>query len=312
MSKKFKKMEMFIPCEQSHLYGINSIHLLAKKLGFSVADLERFAAHSKYRVFNLKTSGRLVEEPPPILQSLHRKIHRYLSRIEAPNYLHSAIRGRSYITNANAHIGVGPMIKIDVKKFYPSVPQHKVMHFFRDFLRCAKDVAGLLANLLCKDGRLPTGGAASPIVSYYAFKNMFDAIADICAEKKLVMTCYVDDLTISGFGANRAVLHEIRLIMSKFGLCSHKAKFFQSPHPKIVTGLIVRGNRIDLPYSRWKAIRASEKQLAAAGSDVERMSLYPALISRLHEAAQIDPSCRRLALRHNEKWRQLRKNHATL
>lgn len=312
MSKKLKKMETFIPCEQSHLYGINSIHLLAKKLGFSVADLERFAAHSKYRVFNLKASGRLVEEPPPILQSLHRKIHRYLSRIDAPNYLHSAIRGRSYITNASAHIGAGPMIKIDVKKFYPSVPHHKVMHFFRDHLSCAKDVSGLLANLLCKDGRLPTGGAASPIISYYSFKNMFDAIADFCAEKKLVMTCYVDDLTVSGLGANREVLHEIRLIMLKFGLSSHKAKFFQPSRSKIVTGVIVRGNRIDLPFSRWKAIRASEKQLAAASSDVERMSLYPALISRLHEAAQINPSCRRLALRHNEKWRQLRRNLAKI
>lgn len=304
-------MEDFIPRERSHLYGINSIHLLGKKLGFSVADLERFANHSNYRVFNLKQSGRLVEEPPPILQGLHRKIHRYLSRIEVPRYLHSAIKGRSYITNAQAHIGVGPMIKIDVKKFFPSVPQSKVMQFFRDYMDCAGDVAGLLANLLCRNGRLPTGGSASPIISYYSFKGMFDEIEALCLQKHLKMTCYVDDLTISGRGANRQTLHEARQIISRYGLKSHKAKFYDAARPKTVTGVIVRGNRLDLPYSRWKAIRASEKELDAAKSDAERIALYPALISRLHEAAQIDPSCRAIALHHNSKWRELRKKAAS-
>jgi len=307
VSKRAAKKEDFIPRENSHLYGIKSIHLLGKKLGFSVRDLERLASKSSYRVFNLKDSGRLVEEPPPVLQGLHRKIHRYLARIGVPDYLHSAIKGRSYISNAKAHIGVGPMIKIDVKKFFPSVPQHKVMQFFRDIMNCAGDVAGLLANLLCRNGKLPTGGAASPIVSYYAFQTMFDEISAVCGENGLTMTVYVDDITISGPGANRRVLHEIRLIISRFGLRSHKAKYFDASRPKTVTGVMIKGNRLEIPHSRWKAIRASERQLAAATTDQERLEIYPRLISRLHEAAQIDPGCRITALHHNQDWRALRK-----
>ncbi len=258
MNKVAIKKEEFIPCEKSHLYGIKSTHLLAKKLGVLVKDLERFANKSVYRVFNLKDSGRRVEEPPPALQAIHRKIHRYLARIEAPTYLHSAIKGRSYISNATAHIGIAPMIKIDVKKFFPSVPQHKVMHFFRDHMQCASDVAGLLANLTCRNGRLPTGGAASPILSYYSFKSMFDE------------------------------------------------KFFDATRPKIVTGVMVKGNRLELPHSRWRAIRFAEKELVKAATDDQRLALYPALISRLHEAAQIDPACRSMALYHNQKWKELR------
>lgn len=306
MSKAIAKTAACIPCEKSHLYGIRSIHLLGKKLGFPVADLERLARKSRYRVFTLD-SGRLVEEPPPVLQSLHRKIHRYLSRIEAPQYLHSAIRGRSYVTNARAHIGVGPMIKIDVKKFFPSVPQHKVMHFFRDVMGCASDVAGLLANILCRNGRLPTGGAASPIISYYSFKAMFDAINAFCTGNNLVMTCYVDDIAISGNGANRGTLHAVRQTMLRAGLHGHKAKYFDPARPKCVTGVMVRGDRLELPHSRWKAIRHSERQLANAKTDIERLELYPALISRLHEAAQIEPGCRGVALRHNHRWRELRR-----
>lgn len=306
MNKVAIKKEEFIPCEKSHLYGIKSTHLLAKKLGVLVKDLERFANKSVYRVFNLKDSGRRVEEPPPALQAIHRKIHRYLARIEAPTYLHSAIKGRSYISNATAHIGIAPMIKIDVKKFFPSVPQHKVMHFFRDHMQCASDVAGLLANLTCRNGRLPTGGAASPILSYYSFKSMFDEIEILCSERNLTMTCYVDDITISGRGANRSALHEVRKIMSRAGLRSHKAKFFDATRPKIVTGVMVKGNRLELPHSRWRAIRFAEKELVKAATDDQRLALYPALISRLHEAAQIDPACRSMALYHNQKWKELR------
>lgn len=306
MSKSKATLKPAIPLNQCHLYGVRSTHLLAKKLGFSLATLEALSKNAKYRVFNLKDSGRLVEEPPPSLQAVHRKIHRYLSRIQTPKYLHSAIKGRSYITNAKSHIGIGPMIKIDVKKFFPSVLQHKVMHFFRDVMNCAADVAGLLANLLCKDGKLPTGGAASPIISYYSHKSMFDEISDLCISAKLTFSCYVDDIAISGFGANRGFLHKVRLIIAQNGLKSHKAKFYDATRPKTVTGIMVRGNRLELPNSRWKAIKLAEKALVSATNDDERLKLYPALVSRLHEAAQIDPACRRAALRHNLEWRALR------
>lgn len=306
MSKIIKKIADPIPLERCHLFGVHSTHLLAKKLGFSLSDLERFAKRAKYRVFNLKDSGRLVEEPPPVLQALHRKIHRHLSRIEVPEYLHSTVKGRSYVSNARAHVGVGPMVKIDVKKFFPSVPQHRVMKFFRDTMHCAPDVSGLLANLLCRKGRLPTGGAASPIISYYAFKEMFDEIEYLCEANHLTMTCYVDDITISGTGANRALLHDVRQVIARHGLASHKAKFFDAARPKEVTGVMIKGNRIDLPFARWKAIRQSIKEVENAASVEDRLELYPALISRLHEASQIDESCRPIALYHSAKWRELR------
>lgn len=307
MSKAKPKSVSLIPLEQSHLFGIKSTHLLAKKLGFSLKDLERLAHRANYRVFTLKDTGRVVEEPPPVLQALHRKIHRYLARISVPDYLHSTVKGRSYVSNAIAHIGTGPMVKIDVKKFFPSVPQHRVMQFFRDVMQCAGDVAGLFANLLCRNGRLPTGGSASPIISYYSFKEMFDEIERLCLASNVRMTCYVDDVTISGRSANRALLHDVRKIISRFGLASHKAQYFDASRPKKVTGVIVRGNKIDLPYSRWKSIRSSLRELKEAHSVEEQLKLYPSLISRLHEASQIDDSCRPIALYHNAAWRELRK-----
>ena len=43
-------------------------------------------------------------------------------------------------------------------------------------MKCRRDVAGLLADMLTFEAHLPTGSAASPIIAFYAFKPMFDEI----------------------------------------------------------------------------------------------------------------------------------------
>jgi hypothetical protein len=277
-------------------------------MGWPLAKLEDMAESARYRVYPLKTGGRLIQEPPAALQALHRQIHGYLCRIETPDYLHSAIKGRSYITNASAHIGAPCMIKIDVKKFFPSVPQHKVMHFFRDCLECAPDVAGLLANLICFKDRLATGSSASPIVSYYAYKAMFDAIGQLAAENGLKMTCYVDDITLTGMAASRRLLHEVRKVIMRHGLRAHKACFCPRGQARIVTGAMVGQMSLALPYARWKAIKAEIRLARSAIADEDRVSILNRLVSRLYEAAQIDARCRRMAVYHHSELRKLKAN----
>ena len=176
------------PIEQSWLYAIDSPRDLARRLStkkqpVTVDELELLAGDvGNYKVFRNK-KGRIVQEPRARLQQLHRYIHDLLSRIETPDYLHSAVRGRSYITNADAHDANVPSIKIDVRKFFPSVPRYAVFRFFAGPMRCKRDVAGLLANLLTYGGHLPTGGSASPIMAFYAFKEMFDGI-EVAARSK--------------------------------------------------------------------------------------------------------------------------------
>lgn len=310
MARKAQKGR--IPLERCHLYRLRSIHALAIRIGWELPKLEALADAAKYRVYPLKAGGRIIQEPPAALQALHRQIHDYLCRIETPDYLHSAIKGRSYITNARAHIGSPCMIKIDVKKFFPSVPQHKVMHFFRDCLECAPDVAGLLANLICFKGFLATGSSASPIISYYAYKSMFDQIEAAALANGLRMTCYVDDITLTGVGANRRLLHEVRRIILRHGLRAHKACFCPAGQPRIVTGAMVGQLSLGLPHARWKAIKA-EVRLAEAEASVEgKVKILNRLVSRLYEAAQIEPRCRRMAQFHHAELRKLKAHLTTV
>lgn len=311
MSKIQRSKLQRIPIDRCHLYGIRSPHALAKRLGWQLNKLDDLASYGGYRIFAHKQTGRLIQEPGAALQSLHRQLHRYLARIEVPAYLHSAVKGRSYLTNARAHVGAGPLVKIDISKFYQSVPQHKVMHFFRDVMRCAEDVAGLLANLICFEGKLATGSAISPIISYYSYKSLFDDLAELAKSRGLIMTCYVDDITMSGANASGELLHEVRTKVFRAGLRAHKDQRFSGNMPKNVTGVMVDEKGISLPFSRWQKIRAQIREIEASTDPFVRLELYPKLVSRLYEAAQIDPGCRARAEFHHSKWRQLRQQIAT-
>jgi hypothetical protein len=299
-----------IPIEQCHLFGLKSPQALANRVGWELPKLERLARNGGYSVYAHPETGRVIEEPGRALQSLHRQLHRYLARIEIPAYLHSAVKGRSYLTNAEAHIGEGGLIKVDIAKFYRKVPQHRVMHFFRDSLSCAPDVAGLLANLICFDGHLPTGSSVSPLMSFFAFRGMFDHLAALATHHELRMTCYVDDVAMSGPNASIQVLRAARSIVFREGLIAHKDRYYSPTSAKLVTGIVVGDDCIRLPHSRWRKINDSICALRACESDAERLELYPRLVSRLYEAMQIDPGCRRLAELHHRAWRELKRTIA--
>ncbi|RYH00040.1 MAG: RNA-directed DNA polymerase [Alphaproteobacteria bacterium] len=302
-----RKRNQPIPIEQSHLYGIKSPHALANRLGWELDKLRDLTKSGDYRVYNHKKTGREIQEPGAALQSLHRQIHKYLSRIETPDYLHSTVKGKSYISNAQAHIGEVSLIKIDIAKFYQSVSQHKVMHFFRDVMNCAPDVAGFLANLICFRGALPTGSSVSPIISFYTYKLLFDDLAVLADSHGLTMTCYIDDITMSGKLASRKILHEARRTIFRAGLRAHKDRSFSPNGPKIVTGVAVTTYGIALPFGRWQKIRNQIRELERCSDDNKKLVIYQQLISRLYEATQIDPRCRGSAEYYHAQFKELKR-----
>jgi hypothetical protein len=142
---------------------VNSPSDLARRLStrghkLKVDDLSFFARDAgNYRLFSIvneKGKARPIQWPKRRLQSVHARIHKLLSRVAVPKYLHSAVRGKSYVSNAAAHDPKMPTIKIDVKKFFPSVARVTIFDFFVGPLKCRRDVAGLsdiAARLLCLD-----------------------------------------------------------------------------------------------------------------------------------------------------------------
>jgi hypothetical protein len=292
-----KKPRTDLPLSLCWLYAIDSPSDLARRLStaghkLKVDDLSFFARDAgNYRLFSIvneKGKARPIQWPKRRLQALHARVHKLLSRVAVPKYLHSAVRGRSYISNAAAHDTKMPTVKIDVKKFFPSVSRAVIFSFFVGPLKCRRDVAGLLADILTFEAHLPTGSAASPIIAYYSFKPMFDEIAQLAESLSLTMTCYVDDMALSGPRANEGVLYAIRGVIARHGLKSHKAHAFTSSQPKVVTGVCNTSTGPRVPNKLHLKIKKGFDALAKPQSSVEEGKVLRALLGRLEAAGQID------------------------
>lgn len=285
------------PLHQCALYKLRSRRRLASLLGLSPRELIHLTRRSdNYRRFYLSDRGgkrRLVEWPKPHMERIHRRVLRLLQRVESPGYLHSGVKSCSYITNARQHIGASALATLDIKAFYPSTTMAHVQGFCRTMLGCSPDVAELLAKLLTCDGHVPTGGCASQIVAFYSHKQMFDEIYRLAADRGITMTCYVDDLTFSGEELSGKFLYEVKKRIHGRGLRYHKEKRYLGGRPKLVTGVVVSGDAIEVPNKLHLSIYQDFLRLENCEDAAALSSLLARLVGRCNAGRQIDVSFER-------------------
>lgn len=281
-----------VPLRGSALFGLTSPRRLAEKLLIPRSTLERLVGFGdeNYLVRQDRKSGRIIEEPKPQLKFVQQRFARLLAQIETPDYLHSGVKGRSYLTNANGHGASQGCVKLDIKKFFPSSSSHHVQRFFEEVLEYPPDVASRAKQLLTYDGHLPTGGNASTILSFWAYKPMFDEIDALARSNESEFTLYVDDMSITGLFANRKLQQAARKIVSRYGLKAHKAKTFAPGQPRVLTGIAKTRRGRELPHRRAQGIAALEHEEAAASTPAEKLKLLPSLIGKLSEASIVDPA----------------------
>lgn len=287
---------------QSPLYKLKTRRKLAALFNLSVRELETLVKRSdNYRIFTIGkkvNKPRQVEEPKPHLERLHRRLFNLLRRIEPPKYLHSGIKGKSYITNAKKHIGKEALITLDIQKYFPSTKGWHVYDFFHNVMHCNKDVAGLLTKISTHNDHVPTGSCLSQIIAFYAHYEMFQEIYSLTSSLNLSMTCYVDDIAISGKNANKAVLHQIREILRRRGLNSHpsKERVYRAGVPKEVTGSIVIESGLKLPNRKHKKIHEEINLILKMDDTNEKLDRITVTMGRLITASQSDPELRKLII----------------
>ena len=143
--------------DQSPLYRLATKKKLAQLLHTSVRSMLSIVKRGdkNYNVFEISQRGknRTVEHPKTYLEKIHKRLFKILRRIKTPEYLHSGIRGRSYISNAKAHRGNHPVAKIDIKGFYPSTTGVlEILCHFRNIQETRNDTC-LRSSILIKPWR---------------------------------------------------------------------------------------------------------------------------------------------------------------
>lgn len=295
--KRFRKLKIntkkkAYQFSDSPFYRLRSKKRLADILQVDLQALSELAGDDLYRVFQ-DTSGRKprqIEQPLSKLDKVHTRIASLLCRLVVPDYLHSGVKGRTYITNAKAHLGEVPVLTTDIRSFFPSTSAQMIERFFLRYFECSPDVAYLLSKISSFDGHVPTGSRLSMPIAFWANFHMFQNLNDYCKRLNVVMSVYVDDLCFSG----EAVSDQFyRVILRKVEGCGHKihkgkTKLYSGDQHKMITGVSVCGDQAKVANGKLKNIYEDMVQWILAKDKILLGSLYDRLLGRMSAQGQID------------------------
>jgi hypothetical protein len=274
--------------EACQFVGLGDLQALASLLDTTpgaLRDITRSA--DNYVAFTARTGGKLraVTAPRPRLDEMQRRIHDHLATLRPPDYLHSGIRGRSHVTHAAGHRCGQWLCKLDLRHFFFQVTTARVQRFFQDRMRCAADVAALLADLCTTDGHLPIGARISQQLAFLVAKPMFDDLQRFAKTVDVHFTAYVDDLCFSGARATPAFLWEVKKIVHRHGYRYHAAKCYRPGQPRLVAGAMLIDDGLRL---RPRDVLRIRQELLALDDPAIGVDALLALQGRLAAAASID------------------------
>ena len=315
--KAVKRERKSYDISQSALYNTSTKLKLASLFSVEIGALKDCIGD--YRQFELipepdpfkagkSPKSRLVQKPAPRLLAIHERILKLLRCVRVPEYMQFALKGTSYKRNAEEHLHKKCVATLDIRNFFGSTSKSKVFNLFNNDLKAPGDVANMYADLVTVDNCLPTGSPLSPLMSFYANKNLFDDLSKLAQAHNLTFTCYVDDLTFSGEKISESFLWQVERTIVAYGhiVASNKTKLFQSGKPAHITGVVVHSGAIRVPNARYRKIRLIKAAISTGKNNygLTRKELEYKLGGLLGEAAYLDPSNLPAAIEFNKSFQR--------
>ena len=289
---KIKRKNKAYEIDQCALYKLKGHGQLEKLLNKTELQLTKLTSDSNYRVelknFKNKKS-RIIQTPKSALFYVQTRVASLLARIITPDYLHSGVKKRSHVTNARNHIGKHSVLTLDITNYYESTTKNSVYWFFHHKLKMTSDIAGLLSEICTYNEYIPTGSPLSGILAYWASNKMFDRLNTFAERKNIRMTVFVDDITFSGTGIDKAFKNDVIKIIEGCGykIKSSKTRLFKPTAPKTVTGVILKNNSMYVKNKQLHNINMLRKAIEKESS-IETKLLVKKQIGHLFSAGQIN------------------------
>lgn len=276
------------------LYKCTTKKRLAELLNSNVLKIKDLMDESRnyttfYEATDIKKK-RLIERPNKELDIIHTRIASLLCRVSQPDFVHSGVKSKSHVSNARSHIGSHPLLTTDLKSFFPSTSRDIVFNFFLKKLLCSPDVSEILSQLCTYNNHIPTGSRISMPLAYWANSNMFIEMNSLSKANEIVMTVYVDDVTFSGINVNRLFQSKIKRIIESHSHKMHptKTKLYKANQKKLVTGVLVTGDRLAVRNKQLKDIHTKTDALKNTTDKKDRAIIRDSLLGSVNSASSID------------------------
>ncbi|HCK7256245.1 retron St85 family RNA-directed DNA polymerase [Enterobacter bugandensis] len=248
--------------ESRNIPVIFEVEHLSKLIGIKYPEINDivFGTKSFYREFKIpkkKGGYRKISSPYPSLRKCQTWIHeKLLYSLRTHKNAFAYKKGKSIIDNAEQHLNNHFLLKIDIKDFFPSIPINWVIKLF-DSLGYAKNVSYALASLCCLDGCLPQGGITSPSLSNILLYPLDERLSKLALKFNLKYSRYADDMVFSGEAIPSKFISYVTDIIESYGfiLNKEKTKLLNNTKQKIVTGIDVSKDKLQLPRKTRREIR---------------------------------------------------------
>lgn len=314
---------------------LSDISAFKTYLGITQGELKKiwWYRHRMYSTFNIsKKAGkaRIINAPNRRLKMLQRRIAAMLDSIYRPRRcVHGFTTDRSVKTNAESHLRSKHIVNIDLKDFFPSITEKRVIGLLSS-IGVDQAVAHAIARICCVNGYLPQGAPSSPVISNMICLKIDIALFEFSKSVRCIYTRYADDITFSSFQPPTGVFNgslpasgnfEITILSNRlqeiitgngFSVNPQKAHYSNKISRQMVTGVKVNsGLNVDRRYIR--NISAALHQVRTKGIEEAQAGLLSKmgkscpisyhLHGRINWVGQIkgraDPVYRRLAERYN-------------
>lgn len=197
-------------------------------------------------------------------------------------YLHSAVKQRSYHTNAQVHIGDRYVFAIDLKDFYPSVTKYKLYLFFKEKFNLSPDIAmfySVLSTCKSDDGsyRLGQGLSQSSTLAYLVNYSLFNYLYVLSRDNDIQMSIYVDDVV---FSSKKKIPQSF--IDRLFGIIKgndmlikrQKVHNYKKESVKKITGVYINGNKTRVANNKHYEFHIQYKYLKNKISNISSLDDY--------------------------------------
>lgn len=306
-------------------------------LKLSAAELKKIwwyrgRMYSQFDVAKCSGKVRTITAPDRRLKITQKKLiplFEQLYRVRNP--VHGFVPERSVKTNAEAHGRRRFVVNLDLKDFFPTITEKRVVGLLRS-LGVDKRVSEVIAHLCCHMGRLPQGAPTSPILSNMICYRFDTDLLLVAKTSRAIYTRYADDITFSSYQVPTPLFEglvpavgrfspdllapELRTAITNNGFVVHpdKAHYADRNSRRIVTGVKINaGLNVDRRYiRRIRAMLHSIEKLgftdaqAKYSSNGGRGNLAAHLRGKIayvaHLKGHADPVVRSMAQRYNKSF----------
>lgn len=265
-------------------------------LAYAVYKVPAQQRYTEFKIAKKKGGERVIQAPCPELKGLQKRLSDYLydcqreiwPPLEFPrrSYSHGfqKDRGLSIFSNAWKHQNKKYVLNVDLKDYFPSFNFGRVQGFFlknRSF-ELHKDIATLIAQIVCHDNSLPQGAPTSPIVSELITSILDQRLGRLSKKHHCTYSRYADDITfstnqasfpdpIADFspetdGAWKAGKDLVGIVTrSGFRINPSKTRMQLSMSRQSATGLVVN-RKVNIPKQYYNNVRAMSNSLFKTGA----------------------------------------------